>query len=149
VKAITATDAAVGTIYRACQEAGYVLLVTADHGNAEQMVNAETGAPHTAHTTNPVPFIIAGPKGKGDGIDIKFSEDVDGEDLGALADVAPTVLEIMVRIGLSVWPLLTLLSGLPRVFRNPKVRSIFNLCPINSHRQSIEMSGRSLLVKSK
>ncbi|KAF8519188.1 cofactor-independent phosphoglycerate mutase [Gautieria morchelliformis] len=95
VKAITATDVAVGTIYKACQEAGYVLLVTADHGNAEQMINAETGAPHTAHTTNPVPFIIAGPKGKGDDKDIVFSEDVDGEDPGALADVAPTILEIL------------------------------------------------------
>lgn len=97
MKAITATDAAVGTIYKACQEAGYVLLVTADHGNAEQMLNAETGAPHTAHTTNPVPFIIAGHKGKGSGADSVFSEDEDNEEPGALADVAPTILELMVR----------------------------------------------------
>jgi len=95
VKAITATDVAVGTIFRACQEAGYVLLVTADHGNAEQMVNATTGAPHTAHTTNPVPFIIAGLKGKGGDKGFAFSEDVDGEEPGALGDVAPTVLDIM------------------------------------------------------
>ena len=59
VEAITHTDAAVGTIYEACQEAGYTLVITADHGNAEQMINLDTGAPHTAHTTNKVPFIIA------------------------------------------------------------------------------------------
>lgn len=51
VKAITATDAAVKTVYDACEEAGYVLCVTADHGNAEQMLDPKTGNPHTAHTT--------------------------------------------------------------------------------------------------
>jgi 2,3-bisphosphoglycerate-independent phosphoglycerate mutase len=92
VKAITATDKAVGTIYEACEKAGYVLLITADHGNAEQMINLETGAPHTAHTTNKVPFIMTG-KGQ------EFVEDKDGatspEEGGALADVSPTVLAIM------------------------------------------------------
>jgi len=89
VKAITATDKAVGTISKACEEAGYVLLITADHGNAEQMVNAETGAPHTAHTTNKVPFIMAGEG-------LEFVQDEEGaEEPGALADVAPTVLAIM------------------------------------------------------
>ncbi|KIK99516.1 hypothetical protein PAXRUDRAFT_822672 [Paxillus rubicundulus Ve08.2h10] len=89
VKAITATDEAVGTIYEACKEAGYVLLITADHGNAEQMVNAETGAPHTAHTTNKVPFIMTGEG-------LQFVKDEEGaEEPGALADVAPTVLAIM------------------------------------------------------
>ncbi|KIJ48531.1 hypothetical protein M422DRAFT_777874 [Sphaerobolus stellatus SS14] len=95
VKAITATDAAVGTIYKACQEAGYVLLITADHGNAEQMINIETGNPHTAHTTNPVPFIIAGPKGKGDEAGFVFAQDKEDEEAGALCDVAPTVLEVL------------------------------------------------------
>jgi 2,3-bisphosphoglycerate-independent phosphoglycerate mutase len=94
VKAITATDAAVGTVYAACQRAGYVLLVTADHGNAEQMRNAETGAPHTAHTCNPVPFILAGDKAKSK---YKLKEDGTDEEPGALCDVAPTVLDIMVR----------------------------------------------------
>ncbi|KAJ6477414.1 alkaline-phosphatase-like protein [Mycena vitilis] len=61
----TFLDAAVGTLYSACRAAGYVLLVTADHGNAEQMRNAETGAPHTAHTCNPVAFIFAGPVAEG------------------------------------------------------------------------------------
>ncbi|KAJ7358395.1 cofactor-independent phosphoglycerate mutase [Mycena albidolilacea] len=95
VQAITATDAAVGTVYAACQRAGYVLLVTADHGNAEQMRNAETGAPHTAHTCNPVPFILAGDKAK-QKYSLKPDEDLEGEEeQGALADVAPTVLDIM------------------------------------------------------
>ncbi|KAF7321937.1 hypothetical protein MKEN_00716100 [Mycena kentingensis (nom. inval.)] len=90
VKAITATDAAVGTIYAACQRAGYVLLVTADHGNAEQMRNAETGAPHTAHTCNPVPFILADKEKK-----FGLAEDKEDEEPGALCDVAPTVLDLM------------------------------------------------------
>lgn len=92
VEAITATDKAVGTIYEACEKAGYVLLITADHGNAEQMVNPETGAPHTAHTTNKVPFIMTGK-------DLEFVQDEEGatssEEAGALADVAPTVLAIL------------------------------------------------------
>ncbi|GBE77285.1 cofactor-independent phosphoglycerate mutase [Sparassis crispa] len=91
VEAIGFTDKAVATVYKACEAAGYVLLVTADHGNAEQMINPETGAPHTAHTTNAVPFIMTGPK------ELKFAEDKkDGEEEeGALCDVAPTVLAVM------------------------------------------------------
>jgi len=92
VEAIGKTDAAVGTIYKACQEAGYLLLITADHGNAEQMLNPDTGAPHTAHTTNPVPFIMTGDPKK-----FKFTVDrKDGEEEeGALCDVAPTVLDLL------------------------------------------------------
>lgn len=52
VVAIGATDKAVKTVYDACEEAGYVLCVTSDHGNAEQMLDPETGNPHTAHTTS-------------------------------------------------------------------------------------------------
>ncbi|KIM64614.1 hypothetical protein SCLCIDRAFT_114790 [Scleroderma citrinum Foug A] len=92
VKAITATDKAVGTIYEACEKAGYVLMITADHGNAEQMINAETGAPHTAHTTNKVPFILTG---KGNEFVADDEEGKEGEEPGALADVAPTVLAVM------------------------------------------------------
>lgn len=96
VEAIMHTDAAVGTVYAACQEAGYTLLVTADHGNAEQMENPETGAPHTAHTTNKVPFILAGPKGAA--ATFAFADDKDrkeDEEEGALCDVAPTVLALL------------------------------------------------------
>jgi 2,3-bisphosphoglycerate-independent phosphoglycerate mutase len=94
VEAISNTDKAVGTVYKACQEAGYILLITADHGNAEQMLNPETGAPHTAHTTNKVPFIMTG-----DPKVYRFVEDEkrDGEEEeeGALADVAPTILDLL------------------------------------------------------
>ncbi|KAI0726843.1 cofactor-independent phosphoglycerate mutase [Fomitopsis betulina] len=92
VEAIGYTDKAVGTVYKACEEAGYILLITADHGNAEQMINPETGAPHTAHTTNVVPFIMTGDPKK-----LKFTVDKkDGEeDEGALCDVAPTILDIL------------------------------------------------------
>jgi len=96
VTAISETDIAVGKVYKAAEAAGYILLVTADHGNAEQMRNAETGAPHTAHTTNPVPFIMTGnPK------EITLAQDKvkvvgeEGEEEGALCDVAPTILDLM------------------------------------------------------
>lgn len=103
VKAISATDAAVGTIAQAASAAGYVLLITADHGNAEQMINPDTGAPHTAHTTNPVPFIVKAPATGGSGEVYKFLSDEEagkgekkGEtDEGALCDVAPTILDVM------------------------------------------------------
>ncbi|KAK8845546.1 2,3-bisphosphoglycerate-independent phosphoglycerate mutase [Kwoniella newhampshirensis] len=85
VEAIGATDKAVKTVYDACEEAGYVLCITADHGNAEQMLDPNTGNPHTAHTTNHVPFIVTGDKG---------SLEVSSEP-GALADVAPTILAIL------------------------------------------------------
>ncbi|KAJ3809090.1 BPG-independent [Lentinula lateritia] len=92
VEAISHTDQAVGTVYKACQDAGYILLITADHGNAEQMKNLETGAPHTAHTTNAVPFIMTGDPEK-----FKFAEDKDDgeQEPGALCDVAPTVLDLL------------------------------------------------------
>jgi 2,3-bisphosphoglycerate-independent phosphoglycerate mutase len=80
-------------VYTACEEAGYILLVTADHGNAEQMLNPDTGAPHTAHTTNAVPFIMTGDPEK-----FKLVLDKDKgeeEDEGALSDVVPTVLDLL------------------------------------------------------
>ena len=58
--------------------------MTADHGNAEQMIDYTTGDPHTAHTTNPVPLIIAG-----------LGDDVNLREGGRLADLAPTMLDIM------------------------------------------------------
>ncbi|KAJ3304511.1 hypothetical protein HDV03_002720 [Kappamyces sp. JEL0829] len=84
IKAIEATDKGIGIIYEACKKAGYVLFVTADHGNAEQMINLTTGQPHTAHTCNPVPFVMT---------TTKHSFDKTKE--GALCDVAPTLLAVM------------------------------------------------------
>lgn len=106
VAAISATDAAVGTIAAAASSSNYVLLITADHGNAEQMINPSTGAPHTAHTTNPVPFIVKGPEGSEKGKRWRWLSDEEagkgekkGEtDEGALCDVAPTILDIMVSV---------------------------------------------------
>ena len=83
VLAIEATDKAIGVIYEACKEHGYVMFVTADHGNAEKMI-AEDGTPHTAHTCSRVPFVATGSRGF-----IGF------EDGFALCDVAPSVLDVM------------------------------------------------------
>jgi len=83
VKACEATDDAIGRVKDACDKHGYVMMVTADHGNAEQMIS-EKGGPHTAHTTYRVPFCIT----KG----VKFRSFTHN---AALCDVAPTVLAVM------------------------------------------------------
>ncbi len=81
-KAVETVDACVGEVAAAVQNAGGVLLITADHGNAEQMVDPVKGTPHTAHTANPVPFIVVS------------KENYDVKD-GSLQDVAPTVLKLL------------------------------------------------------
>ena len=81
VKAVEAVDECVGRVVDAIEEVGGVLLITADHGNSEQMIDYTTGEPYTAHTTNPVPLILVG-------MDAKLKE-------GRLADIAPTMLDIM------------------------------------------------------
>ena len=83
-KACKTVDECVGKIADKCKENGVIMLLTADHGNAETMVNPETGKPHTAHTTNEVPFIV-----------INAEKDVVLRQGGALCDVAPTVLKLM------------------------------------------------------
>ena len=83
IKAVETVDAGLGKIWAAVQAQGGAILVTADHGNCEVMRDPETGGPHTAHTTNPVPVLIAGgPEG------IKLHD-------GILADIAPTLLKLM------------------------------------------------------
>ncbi|KXL46875.1 hypothetical protein M433DRAFT_65004 [Acidomyces richmondensis BFW] len=84
VIACEATDRAIGKVYECCKANDYVLFVTADHGNAEEMLNEE-GAPKTAHTTNRVPFIMANAPS---GWTLQKTE-------GVLGDVAPTVLDCM------------------------------------------------------
>ncbi len=84
VKAVETVDACLGEIYEAVRARGGAMIITADHGNAELMVDPETGGPHTAHTTNPVPLILVTeqlPPGLAEG--------------GALADIAPTLLGVM------------------------------------------------------
>ncbi len=84
VAAVERVDQCVGAAVEAVKQADGVLFICADHGNAEQMVNHETGAPHTAHTTNPVPFIL-----------YNYDEGVKLREGGCLADIAPTLLEVM------------------------------------------------------
>lgn len=82
VKACEAVDACIGRIVEALREVGGECLITADHGNAEKMMDDESGQPHTAHTSDPVPFIYVGRKATA----------VSG---GKLSDVAPTMLSLM------------------------------------------------------
>jgi 2,3-bisphosphoglycerate-independent phosphoglycerate mutase len=82
VKAVEAVDAGLGRIAEAIAKAGGALLVTADHGNCEMMRDPATGGPHTAHTTNPVPVLLLG------GGNVSLAA-------GRLADIAPTLLELM------------------------------------------------------
>ncbi len=84
-KAVKAVDDCVGKVVQAIQDVGGNVIVTADHGNAEIMVDPETGGPFTAHSTNPVPFILVSDKHK----DAKLRSD------GILADIAPTMLQMM------------------------------------------------------
>jgi 2,3-bisphosphoglycerate-independent phosphoglycerate mutase len=92
ISAIETLDACFGRVERAAREAGAALLMTADHGNAEKMIDEETGQPHTAHTTNPVPFVMVGRSRR--------------RPLppGTLADVAPTILALQ---GLAAPPQMT------------------------------------------
>ncbi|MCR5848168.1 MAG: 2,3-bisphosphoglycerate-independent phosphoglycerate mutase [Lachnospiraceae bacterium] len=84
IEAIEVIDKCVGEIVNFVKEVGGTMFICADHGNAEQLIDYETGEPFTAHTTNPVPFILVnGPEGK------KLRED------GCLADIVPTIIELM------------------------------------------------------
>ena len=82
IKAVEAIDECVGKVVEAVEAQNGVLIITADHGNVEQMIDYKTGEPHTAHTTNPVPLILVGME------NAKLRE-------GRLADLAPTMLDIM------------------------------------------------------
>ncbi|MFP4467092.1 MAG: 2,3-bisphosphoglycerate-independent phosphoglycerate mutase [Candidatus Goldiibacteriota bacterium] len=84
-KAVEVVDECTGEVVRAAREAGYVVLITADHGNAEEMANERTGALKTAHTTNPVEFIYIGDDASG--LELKKE--------GVLADIGATVLELL------------------------------------------------------
>ncbi|MCM1106354.1 MAG: 2,3-bisphosphoglycerate-independent phosphoglycerate mutase [Blautia sp.] len=84
VAAVERVDALVGEAVDAVKEVDGVLFICADHGNAEKMIDYETGKPHTAHTTNPVPFIL-----------VNYDSSVKLREGGCLADIAPTLLEIM------------------------------------------------------
>lgn len=83
IKAVETVDTQLGRVIDALDEVGGAVIVTADHGNCETMVDPETGGPHTAHTTNPVPVVMFGGPG---GVGLRD---------GLLSDLAPTLLELM------------------------------------------------------
>jgi 2,3-bisphosphoglycerate-independent phosphoglycerate mutase len=85
VKAVETVDACLGRIEAAVRAKGGAMLITADHGNAEMMVDPVTGGPHTAHTTNPVPFIVVADDAK------LFTLKPNG----SLRDISPTVLGML------------------------------------------------------
>lgn len=84
IKAIEAVDECVGRAVDAIKEADGVMFICADHGNAEQLVDYQTGEPFTAHTTNPVPFIL-----------VNADPSYKLREGGCLADIAPTLIELM------------------------------------------------------
>jgi 2,3-bisphosphoglycerate-independent phosphoglycerate mutase len=82
IKAVETVDTGLGQIANAIEKAGGALIATADHGNCEMMKDPKSGGPHTAHTTGPVPVLVTG------GGNVKLQD-------GRLADIAPTLLELM------------------------------------------------------
>src|SRR4029077_51286 len=84
VKAVETVDRCLTRVVASAERAGVTLLITADHGNCELMIDPTTDGPHTAHTTNPVPFLIAGAAARGP---LRHG--------GALRDVGPTVLRML------------------------------------------------------
>lgn len=84
IKAIETVDACVGRTVDAIKEVNGILFICADHGNAEQLVDYKTGEPFTAHTTNPVPFIL-----------VNADPSYGLREGGCLADIAPTLIELM------------------------------------------------------
>jgi 2,3-bisphosphoglycerate-independent phosphoglycerate mutase len=82
IAAVETTDRCLGQVAGAVERAGGVTLVTADHGNAETMLEADGVSPHTAHTTNPVPLVLTQP---GAGL----------REGGELSDLAPTILDLI------------------------------------------------------
>ena len=85
IKAVEAVDAQLTRIYKAIREKGGSWLITADHGNAEQMVDPGTGGPHTAHTTNPVPMIYVGSEAN------RYTL----RSNGSLRDISPTLINLL------------------------------------------------------
>jgi len=95
ITAVETVDGCLAQIHNTLRQRGGAMIVTADHGNAEQMIDPETGGPQTAHTTNPVPFIVCSenavtaPNFKGDSRRFTLRPD------GALQDISPTILGML------------------------------------------------------
>ena len=84
VKAVETVDTCLGRALEAVKRNDAQMFLCADHGNAEQLKDYETGEPFTAHTTNPVPFVL-----------VNYEQGVTLREGGRLADIAPTLLEMM------------------------------------------------------
>ena len=84
IKAVETVDQSLARVIKAAETSGMRLIVTADHGNAEMLIDPETGGPHTAHTTNPVPFVV-----------VDWEQQTSLRSGGALCDVAPTILSML------------------------------------------------------
>jgi 2,3-bisphosphoglycerate-independent phosphoglycerate mutase len=82
VRAVETVDACLGRVYEAVRAAGASWIITADHGNAEMLIDPVSGGPHTAHTTNPVPFILVTEDARRVGV----------REGGSLRDISPTIL---------------------------------------------------------
>jgi 2,3-bisphosphoglycerate-independent phosphoglycerate mutase len=85
VKAVETVDAQLGRIYAAVKQHNANWIITADHGNAELLIDPVSGGPHTAHTTNPVPFLLVTDQGKKIGV----------REGGSLRDISPTILSLL------------------------------------------------------
>jgi 2,3-bisphosphoglycerate-independent phosphoglycerate mutase len=85
IRAVETVDTQLGRIYSAVKQHGGALLVTADHGNAEMLIDPATGGPHTAHTTNPVPFLYITEEGNNATL----------REGGGLRDISPTILSLL------------------------------------------------------
>ena len=83
IKAVSVVDECIGEVYEKVLELGGTMLITADHGNAEKLID-DNGEPYTAHTTNPVPFIL-----------VNAEEGLKLREGGCLADIVPTLIELM------------------------------------------------------
>lgn len=96
IKAVEACDAGLGRIMKAVEDVNGILIVCADHGNCEVMIDPVTGRAHKEHTTNPVPFIIAAKEFKRDkNIEEVQAIKMQAAPIGLIADIAPTVLDLM------------------------------------------------------
>ena len=84
IKAVETVDRSLGRVIKAAEQTGMRLIVTADHGNAEMLIDPVNGGPHTAHTTNPVPLVI-----------VDQEREYELRSGGALCDVAPTILSML------------------------------------------------------
>jgi 2,3-bisphosphoglycerate-independent phosphoglycerate mutase len=98
VRAVETVDICVGRVITKINEAGGIGIITADHGNIEEMIDCKSNQPMTAHTTSIVPFIICSDEVKelkGQGLSQGIKEQCDGESFGALCDIAPTILKLL------------------------------------------------------